>query len=182
MRSEPDWTVPIDPEDLPIPGEATEAVWNRLSAELSEQRDLNRRLATDLEALRKRAVQEGDSRAVAWREDFIRQLLPAVDNLERALAVAVTGSFRPLHEGVRMTLEQLWTLLRGHGIEPEASVGQAFDPRRHEAVSQAHDPEQADQVVLEVLQRGYRQGVRVFRPARVVVNNWAPSGPPRNAC
>jgi molecular chaperone GrpE len=170
------------PEDPPVPGEATEAMWSRLRVELTEQRDLNRRLVTDLEALRRRAAQEGDVRAAALRDDFIRQLLPAVDNLERALAVSVTGSLRPLHEGVRMTLEQLWTLLRGHGVESEATVGQAFDPRRHEAVSQAHDPEQADQVVLEVLQRGYRQGVRVFRPARVVVNNWAPSGPPRNAC
>ena len=171
----------MDPEDLPVPDVATEAVWNQLSVELSEQRDLNRRLVTDLETLRRRAAQEGEVRAAARRDDFIRQLLPAVDNLERALAVSVSGSFGPLHEGVRMTLEQLWTLLRGHGIEPEATVGQVFDPRRHEAVSQAHDPEQADQVVLEVLQRGYRQGVRIFRPARVVVNNWAPSGQPRNA-
>jgi len=71
-------------------------------------------------------------------------------------------------------LQQLRQLLRQHGIETEESIGQAFDAHRHEAVSQRHDPNQADRAILEVFQRGYRRGSAVFRPAKVVVNDLTP--------
>ena len=76
-----------------------------------------------------------------------------------------------------MTLQQLRRLLHQHGIETEEIVGQPFDPRRHEAVSQRHDPAQADHAILEVFQRGYRRGEKILRPAKVVVNNLTHSKP-----
>jgi len=70
-----------------------------------------------------------------------------------------------------MTLQQLRLLLRQHGLDPQKSIGQPFDPCRHQAVAQRHDPDRADHAILEVFQRGYRQGEKVFRPAKVVVND-----------
>jgi molecular chaperone GrpE len=70
-----------------------------------------------------------------------------------------------------MTLKQLQQLLRNHGIESEEIVGQPFDPHRQEALSQGHDAAQPDHAILAVLQRGYRRGEEVVRPAKVVVND-----------
>jgi len=70
-----------------------------------------------------------------------------------------------------MTVDQLHQLLRQHGVEPEERLGQPFDPHRHESISLQRDPSQPDHTVLDVSQRGYRQGNDVFRPAKVVVND-----------
>jgi molecular chaperone GrpE len=138
--------------------------------QLAEQKDVNLRLAADFENFRRRSRQESDARAAAQKESFIHELLPAIDNLERALAALVTPGSRELHQGVAMTFRQLRLLLQQHGIEPEESVGQPFDPHRHEAVSQRHDAAFPAHSIIEVLQRGYRRGDKVFRPAKVVVN------------
>jgi molecular chaperone GrpE len=142
-----------------------------LRQELAEQKDLNLRLAADFENFKRRSRQEVESRAAAQKESFIRELLPSLDNLERALASGATPGSPQFHQGVEMTLQQLRLLLRQHGIETEEIIGQPFDPHRHEAVSQRHDPAQANHAVLEVFQRGYRRGEKVFRPAKVVVND-----------
>jgi molecular chaperone GrpE len=142
-----------------------------LEAELSAQRDLYLRLSADFDNFRKRTAQEVDRRAAAQKEAFIRELLPVIDNLERALASAKSSSPEQLSEGVQMTLHQLRQLLRRHGIEPEESVGDRFDPKRHEAVAMRRDPSQPDHVVLETYQRGYRRNNESFRPAKVVVND-----------
>ena len=142
-----------------------------LRKELAEQKDVNLRLAADFENFKRRSRQEAEGRAAAQKESFIHELLPALDNLERALASGASAVSLQFHQGVEMTLQQLRRLLRQHGIETEESVGLPFDPRRHEAVSQRHDPAQADHAILEVLERGYRRGEKVFRPAKVVVND-----------
>ncbi len=141
-----------------------------LRAELARQKDINLRMAADFENFKRRSRMEAESRAAAQKESFIHELLPAIDNLERALAPAAPPGSLQFHRGVEMTLQQLRQLLRQHGIEPQESVGQPFDPRQHEAVSQRHDSALSDQTILEVLQRGYRRGEKVFRPAKVVVN------------
>jgi molecular chaperone GrpE len=142
-----------------------------LEAELATQKDQYLRLAADFDNFRKRIARETERSAAAQKEDFIRELLPVIDNLERALASDSSTSPQQLREGVQMTLQQLMQLLRRHGIEPEESLGQPFDPRYHEAVSVRHDPSQPDHVVLESFQRCYRRGNEVFRPAKVVVND-----------
>ena len=142
-----------------------------LEGELARQKDLYLRLAADFDNFRKRSAQDADRRAAAQKEAFIRELLPVIDNLERALSNVSASSPEQLREGVQMTLQQLNLLLRRHGIEPEESRGQPFDPHRHEAVATRHDPSQPDHTVLETFQRGYRRGQEVFRPAKVVVND-----------
>jgi molecular chaperone GrpE len=142
-----------------------------LGKELAEQKDLTLRLAADFENFKRRSRQEVEARAAAQKESFIRELLPSIDNLERALASGASPGSQQLHQGVEMTLQQLRLLLREHGIETEEIVGRSFDPHLHEAVSQRHDPAQADRVIIEVFQRGYQRGEKVFRPAKVVVND-----------
>ena len=141
--------------------------------ELAKQKDLNLRLAADFENFNRRSRQEGETRAGAQKESFIQELLPVIDNLERALASGASSGSKQFHQGVEMTLQQLRRLLHQHGIETEEIVGQSFDPRRHEAVSQRHDPAQADHAILEVFQRGYRRGEKILRPAKVVINDLA---------
>jgi len=149
-----------------------------LETELSRQKELYLRLAADFDNFRKRTAQEADRRAAAQKEAFIRDLLPVLDNLERALASEASASSEQLRQGVQMTLQQLNQLLRRHGLEPEESLGQRFDPLRHEAVGSRTVPSQPDHAVLEVFQRGYRRGQEIFRPAKVIVNDLSqpPSG------
>jgi molecular chaperone GrpE len=135
----------------------------------------------DFDNFRKRTTQETERRAAAQKEAFIRELLPVIDNLERALGSDVSTSPEQLREGVQMTLQQLKQLLRRHGIEPEESLDQLFDPRYHEAVAVRLDPSQPDHIALETFQRGYRRGNEVFRPAKVVVNDLSHTESTRHA-
>ena len=141
-----------------------------LRTELASQKDSFLRLAADFDNFRKRTVRETEHRGAAQKEAFIRELLPVVDNLERALA-SPTDSAEHLREGVQLTLQQIQQLLRRHGIEPEESLGEQFDPHRHEAIAAGHDPSKPDHAILEVFRRGYRRGHDMFRPAKVIVNN-----------
>jgi molecular chaperone GrpE len=142
-----------------------------LQTELAVQKGRYLRLAADFDNFRKRTARETERSAAAQKEAFIRELLPIIDNLERALASDVSTSPEQLRQGVQMTLQQLTQLLRRHGIEPHESLGRPFDPHYHEAVSVRHDPSQPDHIILETFQRGYRRGSEVFRPAKVVVND-----------
>jgi molecular chaperone GrpE len=148
-----------------------------LRRELAKQKDLHLHLAADFENFKRRSRQDADTRAAAQKEAFIQELLPVMDNLERALASGVSAGSQPFHQGVEMTLQQLHLLLAKHGIESGDIVGQPFDPHQHEAISQRHDPTQPDHAILEVTQRGYRRGAQVFRPAKVVVNDLTRSKP-----
>jgi molecular chaperone GrpE len=151
-----------------------------LLKDLAEQRDLHLRLAADFENFKRRSRQEAEARAAAQKESFIVELLPVIDNLERALAAGASRDSAQFHQGVEMTLKQLQQLLRQHGVESEEIVGKPFDPHRHEALSQGHDPAQPDHAILQVIQRGYRKGTKIVRPAKVIVNDLMASKPARN--
>jgi molecular chaperone GrpE len=138
---------------------------------LAGERDHCRRLAADFDNFRKRTARENERNAAAQKEAFIRDLLPVIDNLERALGSDASTSPEQLRQGVQLTLRQLTQLLRLHGVEPEETIGRPFDPLYHEAVSVRHDPSQPHHVILETFQRGYRRGKELFRPAKVVVND-----------
>ena len=151
-----------------------------LVKDLAEQRDLHLRLAADFENFKRRSRLESDARAVAQKESFIVELLPVIDNLERALAAGASRDSAQFHQGVEMTLKQLQQLLRQHGVESDEIVGKPFDPHRHEALSQRHDPAKPDHAILEVVQRGYQRGAKVVRPAKVIVNDLTASPPARH--
>jgi molecular chaperone GrpE len=167
MNPDSSTSAPADSATTGPLDEATAA----LQAEIAEQKDRYLRLAADFDNYRKRLAQEIERRAAAQKQGFIRELLPVIDNLERALASNASTSVEQLRQGVQMTLQQLHQLLRQHDIEPEESLGLPFDPRRHEAVGSRRDASQPDHAVLEVYQRGYRHQDEVFRPAKVVVND-----------
>ena len=142
-----------------------------LQKELAAQKDDYLRLAADFDNFQKRTRRDSDQQASAEKEAFIRDLLPVLDDLERALASEQSISSESLHQGVAMALQQVGQLLHRHGIEAVEDVGRSFDPYRHDAVSVRHDPSQPDHIVLEVTQRGYCRGDKVFRPAKVIVND-----------
>jgi len=142
-----------------------------LENELALQADKYLRLAADFDNFKKRTRRDSEQQAAAQKESFIRDLLPVLDNLERALACDKSNTSPQLHQGVEMTLKQLAHLLHHHGIESVEDVGKPFDPHRHEAISVGHDRNQPDHVVLEVVQRGYCRHDKVFRPAKVIVND-----------
>ena len=114
------------------------------------------------------------------RESILRDLLPIIDNLERALTAAREGTDpQTILDGVQMTVRALLDFLRAQGVTPLSSVGQAFDPSRHEAVdhvaSDAHPPN----TVIDEFHRGYQIGERILRPARVSVAKESASDPNR---
>jgi molecular chaperone GrpE len=172
MNTNPDSTAPEDDVANALFGEL-----ESLKADLTSQKDRALRLAADFDNFRKRTAQETDRRAAEQKEAFIRELLPVIDNLERALAIDNSRSPQQLREGVQIILHQLNQLLRRHGIESEDSLGHPFDPHRHEALRVRHDASKPDHTILEVFQRGYRRGNEVFRPAKVVVNDLSNARP-----
>jgi molecular chaperone GrpE len=146
-----------------------------LNKELTEQKDRYLRLATDFENFKRRSRRDAEQAAAAEKEAFIRDLLPVLDNLERALAAGHASTSNALHQGVTNTLQQLGQLLNSNGIEAIEDVGRPFDPHRHEAVCIRHEPSQPDQIILHVMRRGYACGAQVFRPAQTIVNVLNPS-------
>ena len=142
---------------------------------LAEQKDRNLWLAADFENFKRRSHLEVEAWAIAQKDSFIQELLPVIDNLERALAAGVSHNVVQFHQGVEMTMQQLCQLLHRHGIETQECIGKPFDPHQHEAVAMRHAPGQPDRAILEVFQRGYRRGEKVFRPAKVVVNDLTPT-------
>ena len=142
-----------------------------LQEALADQRDVNVQLAADFDNFRKRIRRDSGQQAAAEKESFIRDLLPVLDNLERALAGEQPGSYQQMYQGVAMTLHQMAQLIHLHGIEAVEDEGRNFDPHRHEAVSLGHDSSQPENVILKVIQRGYCRGDEMFRPTKVVVNS-----------
>ena len=129
------------------------------------------RLAADFDNFRKRTALESERRAAGQKEAFIHELLPVIDNLERALTSSSEAPGSQLRQGIQLIHQQLLQLLRPHHIEPEETDGLPFDPHRHKAAAARRDPTRPDQIILETLQRGCRRGPDVFRPATVVVND-----------
>ena len=139
-----------------------------LEAERDEYvRDLQR-VAADFENYRKRATRDQESLVARAHERLMKTLLPVLDDLERALEVAASHEEARLEEGVRLVERELRGVLEREGLE-EISTEGAFDPHVHEAL--LSQPSEADEgAVIEVLQKGYRLGDRVLRPARVVIS------------
>src|SRR5258708_30786606 len=99
-------------DDTPTETESAEERRDALQTEVATQKDRYLRLAADFDNFRKRTTQETERRAAAQKEAFIRELLPAIDNLERALGAEASGSNEHLRHGPQITLQQLYQLLR----------------------------------------------------------------------
>jgi molecular chaperone GrpE len=128
---------------------------------------LAQHVQADFENYRKRAVREAAVAGERAKSGLVRELLPIVDNLERALASAEEGE-QHLAEGVRLVHSELIAVLERNGVQPFDPVGERFDPAEHEALSVRDEGESG--VVLDVVEKGYRANGTVLRPARVVVS------------
>jgi molecular chaperone GrpE len=128
---------------------------------------LAQRIQADFENYRKRAAREAAVAGERAKSGFVRELLPIVDNLERALASAEEGE-QHLAEGVRLVHAELIAVLERNGVEQFNPAGDKFDPSEHEALSVREDGEPG--LVLDVVEKGYRANGTVLRPARVVVS------------
>jgi molecular chaperone GrpE len=128
---------------------------------------LAQRIQADFENYRKRAAREAAAAGERARSGLIRELLPVVDNLERALASAEEGE-QHLAQGVRLVHSELIAVLERNGIQQFDPAGEKFDPAEHEALSVREDGDAG--LVLDVVEKGYRANGTVLRPARVVVS------------
>ncbi len=126
-----------------------------------------KRTAADFDNFRKRALREREEYVTLANERLVKELLPILDDLERALVAAAEHEEAVLEEGVRLVFRSLAGLLERQGLEEIDAAGM-FDPHVHEALlSQPSEAEEGS--VIDVVQKGYKLGDRVVRPARVVV-------------
>jgi molecular chaperone GrpE len=139
----------------------------RAQRERDEYLDLARRTQADFENYRKRAAKEAAAAGERAKSGLVRELLPIVDNLERALASAEPGH---LAEGVQLVHSELVAVLERNGVEQFDPAGERFDPTEHEALSMRDDDGAESGVVLDVVEKGYRSNGTILRPARVVVS------------
>jgi molecular chaperone GrpE len=148
----------------------------RVAAERDDYLDALQRLKAEFENYRRRTERDREAVVVGAQREFVRGLLPVMDNLERAVA-ALGDRAGEIVAGLEMVRGQLAGLLAGHGVEEIEAGGEAFDPNVHEAVAQIPAPEHPEGAVVEVIEKGYRISDHVLRPSRVVVAA-APPAPP----
>ena len=139
--------------------------------EAQENYDRYLRLSAELENFKKRMEKEKGEAYKFANENLLKDLLPVLDNLERALEHGRdTENPKALFEGVELTYKALWTVLEKYGITRGEAMGEAFDPQHHEAVMVQEDAQSPAGVVISQLQIGYRLHNRLVRPAMVVVS------------
>ena len=140
-----------------------------LAAKRDEYLALAQRTQADFENYRKRVARESALAQERGVAKLVKELLPAIDNLDRALEAAATDD--PLLDGVRLVRSELKAALARVGVESFSPGGQTFDPSQHEAMASVPQPDNgpASGTVVEVYQPGYRLGESIIRPARVVV-------------
>ncbi|MEA2396325.1 MAG: molecular chaperone GrpE, partial [Solirubrobacteraceae bacterium] len=169
---------PVEVQDEPVEAETEAAApvepepGRELEPEVPDYKDQWLRAAADLDNVRKRArrdVAAAESRGIA---KLARELLPALDSFERALAAAESQPENRDHhltDGIRLVQTELLAALSHVGIEPDSPKGERFDPHRHEALAQQPVEGAEAGTIVEVYSAGYRYGEDVLRPAKVVV-------------
>lgn len=181
---------PDDPKPADVPGEGAgvlpveveappppaadpvaelEAKLATIEKEKKDNWDRYLRAAADLENQRKRQKRELEDAKFETKSKVLKEMLPVVDNLERAIEHAGAGGEKnPILEGVQLVLRQFTAAFERLEVNAIEAMGQPFDPNLHEAISQ-QESDQPPGTVVQVLQRGYRTGERLLRPALVVV-------------
>lgn len=142
----------------------------RLQKEKQEAQDRMLRVQAEFDNFKKRTQKEKEANLKYKAQDLVNELLPAIDNFERALQVEVTDSAESFVEGMSMVYNQLKEALKSQGVEEIEAVGKEFDPNLHHGVMQVEDAEVESNVIVEELQKGYMLKDRVIRPAMVKVN------------
>lgn len=140
--------------------------------EAEKYEDLYLRSTADLENVKKRLEREKDSIVKFANENLVKDLLPVLDNIERALdhTGEDNSDQEGVFEGIRLIHQSLKSVLEKFGVKPVTALSEKFDPVYHEAVMQAEDPDVEDGTVLKEVQKGYLLNDRLLRPAMVVVS------------
>src|SRR5688572_23469973 len=181
-RTEPDRDLAADASGDVIPvevvppqdgaGQGDDSLETRLATlekEKKENWDRYLRAAADLENFRKRQRREVEDARFEAKSKVLKEMLPVVDNLERAIEHATQqAGTNPIVEGVQLVLRQFLSAFERLEVTPIEAAGQPFDPNLHEAISQI-ESDATPGTVVQVLQRGYRSPERLLRPALVVV-------------
>jgi molecular chaperone GrpE len=158
---------------IPIAGKAADesaaSETEKLRAERDALLDRLARLQAEFDNARKRAVREQQEFREYAAADVIKNFLPILDSFERALKAGGDSNSSEFRNGIELIYRQFQDALQKIGVQPIVSVGQAFDPRVHEAVEMVDTSEVPDHHVLDELQRGYKYKERLLRPAMVRV-------------
>ena len=152
---------------------------NIAQAQALENRDLYLRARADLDNFRKRAQREKEDLLKFSNENILRELLPVIDNLERALQHAAVEGETGLLQGVELTLGQFGKVLEKFNVVAIEPLGELFDSARHEAMGQIESAEQPVNTIVQMLQKGYLLNDRLLRPAMVLIAK-APTAPIEN--
>ncbi|MEX1310495.1 MAG: nucleotide exchange factor GrpE [Candidatus Sulfomarinibacteraceae bacterium] len=155
-------------------GPSVEIEIERLESELDELRDIHLRKLAEFDNFRKRTERERVEIKRHANEDLVRELLPVLDNFERALEHGSETDSGAFHEGVEMIAKQLWDTLERQGVEIVDPMGQKFSPEFHEAVHRVEDDSMEPGTIASVLAKGYLFNGRLVRPAMVGVVADAP--------
>ncbi|WP_276530773.1 nucleotide exchange factor GrpE [Macrococcoides canis] len=156
--------------EAPVEDESTDPI-AELESKLDQSEEKYLRLYADFENYKKRTRQELDTERTYRAQSVLRDILPAIDNIERALAQqGESDEFKSLHKGVEMVYDSLLHSLKENGLEVIEALDQPFDPNLHQAVMQDSDSSKDSGIVLEELQKGYKLKERVLRPSMVKVN------------
>ncbi len=174
---------PIDPEleqdlgaEFPLRGDQLESELEQTRTEAAQHLDTAMRLQAEFDNYRKRVAREKTDLTSRAAERVVSELLPVLDNLERAIDHTLEGGeLDQLLKGVEMVHQQMNDVLTKEGVEIIDPFGAAFDPLVHQAVGTEEDPDVPDGTCVRVLQRGYLLGGRVVRPAMVIVSHGGPA-------
>lgn len=159
---------PADPE-----AEILAAKVDELEQALGEAKDQALRAAAEAQNVRRRSEQDVEKARKFALEKFVKELLPVVDSLEKALESMGEDASEAHREGVSMTLKLQLDTLAKFGVEPVEPQGEPFDPQYHEAMAMVPNPELEPNTVMDVMQKGYLLNGRLVRPAMVVVSQAA---------
>ncbi|MBO4229260.1 MAG: nucleotide exchange factor GrpE [Clostridia bacterium] len=145
-----------------------------LESQLKEEKEHVLRIAAEYDNYRKRSSKEREGLYAEAYADALKEILPVVDNLERAAGFS-QGEEKPdpdkLAEGVSLIVAQFAETLKKIGVESFGKAGEAFDPNLHNAIMHEENPDLGEGVITEVFQHGYRKGDRIIRFAMVKVAN-----------
>ena len=147
-----------------------EAATENWEAKAEEAENRYLRLRADFDNYRRRIQMEGETKEKYRAQSLISNILPALDNFERALNIEVSDDQGSLLKGMQMVHSSLLEALKGEGLEVIEAVEQSFDPHLHQAVIQVSEEGVESNTVIEEFQKGYRLKDRVIRPSMVKVN------------
>ena len=138
--------------------------------EAEQYKDKFLRERAEMENFRKRQERIATDRTERFKRDLIEKVLDVMDNLDRAMRYEDSMDREGLQQGLRMVQWQLDELLKAEGLTPVPTVGEQFDPHRHEAVDKVPSAEHPEGTIVEEVRKGYMMGSDLLRPARVMVS------------